>query len=73
MADEADRANDQAQQMLDIQLRQRKPVGPQPHGYCHYCGAEWVEVSERIFCDKECAADYEKEAQARKRNGTQQT
>jgi hypothetical protein len=40
-----------------------------PTGYCFYCG-EKLEDPRALFCDKDCAADYELEQKARERNGT---
>lgn len=62
MADEADRANDTAQQMLDLQLTQRRHA-PEPIGICHYC-SEPVETGAR-FCDIGCRDDWEVENRQR--------
>jgi cytidine deaminase len=68
MPDEVDSANDQAEQILALQLKARKPVGPAPCGYCHYCLEEFTDPA-KIFCDSDCANDFEKEAEMRRRNG----
>lgn len=65
MADDIDRANDQAQQILDMQLRARKPI-LQPKGQCHFCDDE---LRFGVFCTAECRDDYEKEQRAKERNG----
>lgn len=66
MADEIDRANDTAQQMLDLQLAHREDV-PRPIGVCHYC-AEPVPGDLR-FCDIGCRDDWEFEQRQRRANG----
>jgi len=70
MADEADLAFDSEQRYLTQALAaQRKRVGVlQPSGACHYCGnTEGIEV--RLFCDSDCAADWEYEHSLRQRLG----
>lgn len=66
MADEADMANDMAELSLQMALRNVNS-GPklQPNGLCYYCESH-VE-GEKLFCDKDCADDYEKEQRLRKR------
>lgn len=58
--DDIDRANDQAEQMLEFQKRARRPV-LQPVGRCHYCD----DLRMGVFCSAECREDYEKEERAR--------
>lgn len=65
MADDIDRANDQAQQMLDYQLRARKR-SLMPRGACYNCDDP---LSEGAFCCVECRDDYEKMQRAKERNG----
>lgn len=65
MADEIDRANDQAQHILDMQLLRRKPT-LKPMGRCHFCDDE---LRFGIFCSGDCRDDYEKEQRAKERNG----
>lgn len=64
MADEVDRANDQAQQMLDIQLKRRKP-SIAPRGTCYTC----EDATTGLFCCPGCRDDYEREQRAKERNG----
>lgn len=60
MADEVDKGNDRAQEMLDDALAKcRKPTGPAPCGFCYYCN-EKVPTGAR-FCDAECRDDWEYE------------
>jgi hypothetical protein len=65
MADDIDRANDQAQAILELQLRQRKPTLPH-NGKCHFCEDD---ITTGAFCSAECRDDFEKQEQARRRNG----
>jgi hypothetical protein len=65
MSDEVDRANDQAQQMLDLQLKARKSVIA-PKGACHYCDEP---LHDGLFCNADCRDDFEKEQRAKERNG----
>lgn len=70
MADEADLAFDSEQRYLTQALAaQRQKVGVlRPAGNCHYCGnTEGIE--ERLFCDTDCAADWEYEHSLRQRLG----
>lgn len=62
MADEADRANDTAQQTLDMALMVRRRV-PAAIGLCHYC-AEPVN-GEALFCDIGCRDDWDAEERLR--------
>jgi hypothetical protein len=62
MADEADRANDTAQQLLDLQLTQRRRALA-PIGLCHFC-AEPVN-GEAQFCDIHCRDDWQREENLR--------
>lgn len=39
----------------------------QPYGYCHYC--EEPVSKFKLFCDMHCCEDYQKERDAKKRNG----
>ena len=59
MADEADLAFDSEQRHLKNALaaqRSRSAV-LRPVGACHNCGNE--DVEDRLFCDSDCAADWE--------------
>jgi hypothetical protein len=57
MADEIDRANDLAQQLLDASLAKKKPVGPSPTGACLWCGEPLSDC--RRWCSSECRDDWE--------------
>jgi predicted nucleic acid binding AN1-type Zn finger protein len=72
MADEADLAFDSEQRHLTMALAaQRKRHGVlQATGACHNCGnTEGIE--QRLFCDSDCAADWEYEDSLRRRLGLQ--
>lgn len=70
MADEADIAFDSEQRHLTHALaaqRSRSAV-LRPAGSCHFCGnAEGIE--QRLFCDSDCASDWEYEDSLRRRLG----
>lgn len=72
MADEADIAFDSEQRYLTQALAaQRSRSGAlRPMGSCHYCG-ETDLTAERLFCDTDCAADWEYEASLKRRLGLQ--
>lgn len=67
LADEIDQANETAERWLAQSLVQLAASATrlQPRGACYYC--ETVLTGEladkRLFCDKDCAADFEKEQQ----------
>ena len=73
MADEADIAFDSEQRYLTQALAaQRSRSGAlRAMGSCHYCGADAL-AAERLFCDTDCAADWEYEASLKRRLGLQQ-
>jgi RNA polymerase-binding transcription factor DksA len=56
MADEADRANDLAQQLLNAALA-KKPVGPSATGACLWCGEPLPDG--RRWCWPECHNAWE--------------
>jgi hypothetical protein len=70
MADEADLAFDSEQRHLTHALAaQRRRVGVlQPVGSCHNCGNS-DGIAGRLFCDGDCAADWEYEDTLRRRLG----
>ena len=44
----------------------RRPVGPKPIGICNFC---FHPVGPGlVFCDKDCADDYDREQKAKRRN-----
>ncbi|MBI5279685.1 MAG: hypothetical protein HY854_24845 [Burkholderiales bacterium] len=60
MADEADLAFDSEQRHLSLALaaQRRRAGGFSATGSCHHCGnAEGM--GQRLFCDADCAADWE--------------
>ena len=70
MADEADIAFDSEQRHLTHALaaqRSRSAV-LRAVGACHFCGNE-DGVADRLFCDSDCAADWEYEDTLRRRLG----
>ncbi len=70
MADEADLAFDSEQRHLAQALAAQRRTGGllQPIGCCHYC-ASTEAMQERLFCDADCAADWEYENSVRRRLG----
>jgi predicted nucleic acid binding AN1-type Zn finger protein len=70
MADEADLAFDSEQRHLTHALAaQRKRVGVlRAIGSCHNCGNS-DGIADRLFCDSDCAADWEYETSLRKKLG----
>lgn len=69
MADEADLAFDSEQRHLTQALaaqRQRCSV-LQPVGSCHFCGND--EAIKHLFCDADCAADWEYQDALRRKLG----
>lgn len=70
MADEADIAFDSEQRHLSNALaaQRSRSSGLRPVGLCHNCGnAEGI--ADRLFCDSDCAADWEYEDSLRRRLG----
>jgi hypothetical protein len=70
MADEIDRANDEAERFLARSIHNNQTARPVllACGQCHYCG-EGVAEGLR-FCDADCRDDYDRLSEARKRNGS---
>jgi hypothetical protein len=70
MADEADIAFDSEQrhltQALAAQRRQSRSV-LHPIGSCHNCGSDGI--AQRLFCDSDCASDWEYQDSLRRRLG----
>lgn len=76
MADEVDLANDLAEHALQAALRQARTGNKlPPKGSCYFCDAELpmeaneqgVLVNKRLFCDADCAQDWEREQRAKTR------
>jgi hypothetical protein len=70
MADEADLAFDSEQRYLTQAIAsQRLSTGTlKPVGHCHHCGNE-DGIAGRLFCDTDCAADWEYEHALRRKLG----
>jgi hypothetical protein len=70
MADEADLAFDSEQRHLRHALaaRQGRSSVLQPVGSCHNCG-NTEGIAQRLFCDGDCAEDWEYEDTLRRRLG----
>jgi len=70
MADEADLAFDSEQRYLANALAAQRgqAVRLQPVGACHQCGNE-DGIQRRLFCDKDCASDWEYEDALRRKLG----
>lgn len=70
MADEADLAFDSEQRHLAQALAAQRRSGGllQPIGCCHYC-ANAQAIDDRLFCDADCAADWEYENALRRKLG----
>jgi hypothetical protein len=60
MADEIDRANEQAERNLADSIRMRRPAGPLATGRCLYC--DEVVADEHRWCSVECREGWDKEA-----------
>lgn len=61
MADVIDKTSDDNELVLKSQIKtilNNKTEKLRPIGKCHYCG-EHSENRGSIFCDADCAADYE--------------
>jgi len=62
MADIIDKANDTAEFLHTVSLKNKAKPGPQPTGRCLNC-EEPLPFPER-WCDNECREDWEKEQRA---------
>lgn len=58
MADDLDRAQQESELMLSIQLRQRKPALVAT-GSCHWCSTKLTDGSQARFCDADCRDDFQ--------------
>ena len=73
MADEIDLANEQADRWLQQSLAATRVTTRKlvPRGNCHFCEAAFpvadADSAKKLFCDSECAADYEEEQRLRNR------
>jgi len=70
MADEADLAFDSEQRHLTQALaaQRKRSAVLQPVGCCHNCGNN-EDLGGRLFCDADCAADWEYQDGLRRRLG----
>jgi hypothetical protein len=70
MADEADLAFDSEQRYLTQAIAaQRTGRGIlQPTGHCYNCGND-DGIGQRLFCDSDCAADWEYQDNLRRKLG----
>jgi hypothetical protein len=68
--DEADLAFDSEQRYLSQALaaQRSRQGGLRAIGSCHNCGND-EGIGERLFCDADCAADWEYQDSLRKRLG----
>ena len=68
--DEADLAFDSEQRYLTQALaaQARSRVLQQPTGCCQYCG-NTEGLADRLFCDRDCADDWEYERALRRKLG----
>jgi hypothetical protein len=68
-SDEADLAFDSEQRHLTLALAAQRQRGKvlQPIGSCHHCGND--DIAGRLFCDTDCAADWEYEDGLRRKLG----
>lgn len=58
MADEIDKANEHIEMELALLVRRRRAT-IHPVGFCYYCETRLREGL--LFCDTDCATDYERE------------
>ncbi|RYY95367.1 MAG: hypothetical protein EOO24_22985 [Comamonadaceae bacterium] len=70
MADEADLAFDSEQRHLTNALAAQRRRGRvlQSVGCCHYCGND-AGIEQRLFCDADCASDWEYQDAVRRKLG----
>ena len=66
MSDVADRADDECEHELAEALRQRKPPGPPPTGFCYYCN-EPLDPGYR-WCSSGCESEWEYEWTRKQQN-----
>lgn len=66
MADIIDQANDHVEMEMAFLLRRRRAT-IHPVGFCYYC--ETRIRDGLLFCDTDCAVDYEKEQRIKSISG----
>lgn len=59
VCDLSDQKEEQVMQMRVAALR-NQPRTTHPIGECHWCEAPFPSDSPKLFCDKDCAMDWEK-------------
>src|SRR4051812_44953601 len=74
MADEADLAFDSEQRHLSHALAAQRQRGSvlRPIGCCHYCGNDEA-IEQRLFCDSDCASDWDYQDTLRRKLGLPST
>ena len=55
--DEADAAQNETEALIQTARMKRHPE-LLPIQSCHYCD-QWLHNSQALFCDRDCAAEYE--------------
>lgn len=61
MADVCDQADVTTEFLVQAQINSIRNQGPRiaPHGECHNCEEPFPAGSKKLFCDSECASDWE--------------
>lgn len=68
MADDVDKTADRLEVETPYLIQaSKKPVGPQPNGFCNWCNSAVGEGQK--FCDSDCRNDYEHDQRRRRING----
>lgn len=57
-----DRSVEQQERLLEAQLQNARVKTPRltPKEACYNCNEPLVEIPDQLFCDADCAHDYEK-------------
>jgi hypothetical protein len=68
MADDADKAGPGIEDTVQIGIEQaRSAPALRPRGRCHFC--DECVIGKLLFCDRDCAEDFEAEEDQMKRAG----
>lgn len=59
MADAIDQGCEREALDRAIALQLRRPEGPKPMGFCHWCEAELADAEGR-WCDAQCRDDWQR-------------